>query len=221
MAKLYRCENEYGKEGKPPCKLAQSGDLIKIDDGAVMLDSAPLCPNDECGLAMVFVRDDAGGGVGGGVGGGIPKPLIFIGGGAVLLIGLVLAALFLFRPCKPEISGLPPIVNFSEVGMGQVGEQRIHVINNGKCDLEISELRFDASVFTAESPRATIAPEERHSFKLKFSPTSTEKFTGQLVVVSNDPEFPEVAINLAGTGSGVVDPHSVWDALDKTSTILD
>lgn len=241
MAKLYRCQNKnWSPEGRPPCSLAMSNELVRIADEDVPLDSPPICPNAECGFHLAYVRSEREAGSGGG-GGALTLLLVILS--TVFALGTLGLVTYLVYPevyvklgilpgedggktaaddpeGRPEIAAAPGRIQFGKTGIGGTLEKQLRITNEGASALEISEFRFNHPAFStaADAAAVSIQPGESHDLNLVFSPTQSGSAEGALTLINNDPNASQLRVELTGEAAG--DPYSVWHALEQTSSIL-
>jgi hypothetical protein len=107
----------------------------------------------------------------------------------------------------PNISGSPNPVNFGAVevqncaGKFNSATREYIIRNEGACALVVDAL-IAAAPFSVVAPRVPFIVPGRSSaaVTLKFSPADSGDFAGTLRLVSNDPDEPNHAVNLIGSG---------------------
>jgi len=121
----------------------------------------------------------------------------------------------------PKIIVSPPFINFGQVGMGEVREEKINILNTGANDLVLKGFTLTGSHFYtlivegAEFPVANV-PAEGISFeeppvvvagnvtyfKVRFEPQNAEPSIATLKIFSNDPEQEKgVEVKISGNES--------------------
>lgn len=103
----------------------------------------------------------------------------------------------------PEITVAPTLVDFGTQQVNLVHEQSLRITNNGAATLNISAFRTQPPFGVEDAAPLSIGAGEQRDITLTFEPTVADKrYTDTLVVVSDDPENPEVSVDLAGAGIG-------------------
>jgi hypothetical protein len=105
----------------------------------------------------------------------------------------------------PNIEVTPAALDFGEIEIKKDSSNKEVVISNkGEGALTITDISLSESPFTLKdfSPSFPlfIAPNEGLALNLGFSPTSLGEFDGAMVIISNDPHYPRVEIELKGKG---------------------
>ena len=102
----------------------------------------------------------------------------------------------------PQIVPQAETVEFGEVVVLYNSESSIQLLNAGRADLEVSMSinENEDGVFTLFPESSTIPVEESVSFSLNFAPRTYLEYQRNLVVISNDPDKPELTIPLNGVG---------------------
>ena len=112
-------------------------------------------------------------------------------------------------PLEPRaaIEVFPESVDFGEVPIrtSPVETQVVTVRNAGTADLLVSRIAFSEDSapefgLLVEISEVTLRPEEQLKVAVTFSPSAEVAFYGTLLVRSNDPERPQVAVPLTGKG---------------------
>ena len=103
----------------------------------------------------------------------------------------------------PNIVVEPPALQFAMLPTGEVEVQSFTISNDGEAPLDVSDIQvvsglaFD--ILTAElDPLLEVG--ETVKIDVAFSPVSTNDF-GQVLVFSDDPDSPEVPVDLSGQGA--------------------
>jgi uncharacterized protein (TIGR02145 family) len=100
----------------------------------------------------------------------------------------------------PDISLSTDLLEFGSVAIGSSNTQTVTVSNTGYGLLEITETTFSNPDFSLITDATTINPGESAPFEIQFAPSVTGLISGVLSISSNDPDQPDISINLAGTG---------------------
>ena len=136
----------------------------------------------------------------------------------------------------PRIAVAPTSIDFGDVAVGCEATEVIGVEIVGDAELSVDAIAlggdgaFDLTVPT--SGPWTLAPGETVEATVAFAPTSGGEVTGMVVVTSDDPDAPEVSVDLAGTGAvagtvldtftqAIVDDTEVIFAVDTSGSMSD
>lgn len=103
----------------------------------------------------------------------------------------------------------PTSLSFGSVGTGTSNTLAVTLTNSGNSQVTISNVSISGAGFNASgvSGGQILAPGQRGTLNVTFSPAAAGSVTGNLVVVSSASNSP-ATISLSGTGLQVV-PHSV------------
>lgn len=131
----------------------------------------------------------------------------------------------------PDICDYPEGVQFGLVGQNDVARETVPMKNCGVRDLLIDEVFFCATPAAGETPDARgcgadvqirlntaldagqpLPPNSALSVELLFRPLDLEEHTGDLVIMSNDPDENPVIIPVVGRGSAC--PIAVAELVD-------
>lgn len=106
----------------------------------------------------------------------------------------------------PKILLSTTALNFEEIPIDATSEKTLTISNIGTADLQVTGATIigtdfsDWQITTAGVP-FTIAPAASKNVSLTFQPKSIGEKNAQLILQSNDPDAPEVAVTLTGSGS--------------------
>ncbi len=103
----------------------------------------------------------------------------------------------------PDIAVSPSALAFGAVPVGGSSSGSLTVSNNGQSALVISAVTIsgsDAAMFVQTNNCSTVAPSTSCTVNVTFSPTSQGAKTASLTLTSNDPDTPNLAVPLSGTG---------------------
>ncbi|MFQ5629052.1 MAG: malectin domain-containing carbohydrate-binding protein [bacterium] len=103
----------------------------------------------------------------------------------------------------PDIDVTPLTLNFNQVITGQNADMTATISNTGTASLTVSAFNLDNSEFSLVSPPAlplTIAPGASQNLTVRFSPTVVASQTGNLDILSDDPDEGTVTVSLQGQG---------------------
>ncbi|MBM4352884.1 MAG: choice-of-anchor D domain-containing protein [Deltaproteobacteria bacterium] len=121
----------------------------------------------------------------------------------------------------PRIQVAPEWVDFAEVGMGEIREQKVSILNTGAADLAISGFTLTGSSFYTVILQGTeypcspataqgvglddpivVPPGNATFFKVRFKPENDKPATAMLILYSNDPAKGEGAeVKISGNES--------------------
>ncbi|HIE03522.1 MAG TPA: choice-of-anchor D domain-containing protein, partial [Candidatus Latescibacteria bacterium] len=110
---------------------------------------------------------------------------------------------------RPEIRLSQEALNFGQVQLGTYRDTTLSIRNLGNEDLEITQtflISGKAFELLKDLTGTSVPSGEEVSLGIRFSPTGLEEAADTLVVVSNDPEGPEVRVPLSGEGVDTVPP---------------
>lgn len=131
----------------------------------------------------------------------------------ISVISLVLLTIACTDMGEPEIL-LPQIevevssVDYSTQTIGTTQSREFYIANLGVGDLsgEISLIQ-DSSVFAFQPEAAFILSEDDTLFgELSFTPMSASDYTAELLIASDDPDSPELTIQVTGSGTAELLP---------------
>jgi len=108
---------------------------------------------------------------------------------------------FIFPSSQQDIDISPSSLNFGEVPVELVGEQKIFVRNIGRANLQVASISSDNAQFTASPQFFTLAMGEGVEVLAKFRPESRGGHTATFTIESND--LDEGALELYAAGFGV------------------
>jgi hypothetical protein len=121
----------------------------------------------------------------------------------------------------PKLQVAPEWVDFAEVGMGDIKEEKVSILNTGAADLAVTGFTLTGSPFytvifqgtdypcapdTAEgiafAEPLVVPPGNATFFKVRFKPENDQPATAKLILYSNDPEKGEGAeVKISGNES--------------------
>ncbi|MBH24318.1 MAG: hypothetical protein CMH57_07700 [Myxococcales bacterium] len=116
------------------------------------------------------------------------------------------------RPSEPDIGVDPTAINFGNVGITISSPRELAIFNNGTEPLEVASVELDggsADFRIAPDPgfppingngAATIEPGELQRISVIYSPTDVGPDAANILINSNDPDTPELAVPLTGNG---------------------
>lgn len=115
--------------------------------------------------------------------------------------------------CEPRagIAVAPDVIDFGDVDLGASETQALAISNPGDAELVVQAIGIGAgsqpgfAIASAPATPATLAPAASVPVEVTFTPTTAELVTGSVEIASNDPDAPQVAVDLAGTGVSLAD----------------
>ena len=116
------------------------------------------------------------------------------------------------EPTVITITGIPVIsisvdsLNFGTVYIGEDSTKTITVSNMGNGILEV-ELSNSTNEFSVYPESFSLEPGETLNVQITFTPIYEGVITDTLVISSNDPENPEIQVELIGKGETLVDAN--------------
>jgi hypothetical protein len=108
----------------------------------------------------------------------------------------------------PQIEVEVSIIDYSTQTIGTTQSREFYIANLGAGDLsgEITLVQ-DSSVFTFQPEGTFILSEADTLFgELSFTPMSAAEYTAELLIASDDPDSPELTIQVTGTGTAELVP---------------
>ncbi|MCP5008946.1 MAG: choice-of-anchor D domain-containing protein, partial [Aestuariibacter sp.] len=121
---------------------------------------------------------------------------------------------------EPEITVSPTSLAYGDVNNGTDSDLTVTITNDGTADLNVSSLTSTDAAFTVVSPTAPLAitPGNNEVVTVRFSPTATGAYSGNLNIASDDVDEPTVAVALSGNG---IEPPPDEPDITVTPTSLD
>lgn len=114
----------------------------------------------------------------------------------------------------PDIAVSPTSLDFGEVFINGVRNLNITVSNPGTDRLEVSNIASSNPDFDANPKSFMLAPRASQTVTVSFRPSVEGPISGVLTIYSNDPDEPEVNVDVAGVGlvppSFTVTPDSLF-----------
>ena len=106
--------------------------------------------------------------------------------------------------------------NFASVAIGSTKDLTLTIGNNGDLDLTGSLAVLGDAVFTASDAFFSLAGGEELAVTVTFAPTVAQIYSGSIVISSDDPNQPEVTVDLSGSGFDPGDVQILVDADGNT-----
>ena len=91
-------------------------------------------------------------------------------------------------------------IQFGPVSLGETAEIPIEITNQGNVPLNISSVTSNNDQFEIANYSGEIAINETISLNIGFSPSDASQISGEITIVSNDPDDPNKLIYLSGQG---------------------
>ena len=102
----------------------------------------------------------------------------------------------------PDIDVSPVALDFGASPLGIPLSQDVTVLNVGSSDLTVTGASATGSPFAASAPLpATVTPNSDSVVTVTFTPLQAGVVTGELVLLSDDPDQPELVVPLTGASS--------------------
>jgi hypothetical protein len=121
-----------------------------------------------------------------------------------VLMALVVGSAVLFSACagRPQISVTEKNLNVGDVVNGEVVKREVTVQNAGQADLVITSISTSCGCTKATLEPMTIPPGASGTLQIEFDsgahgPDLTGALIRQIFIVSNDPQQPEMVVELA------------------------
>ncbi len=115
------------------------------------------------------------------------------------------------EPKQPQIVVNPDSLYFGEVGVDDQTTMVLAISNRGEASLEISGITSNMPQFSVNRTEFTVTANDTEYVNITFNPTSDDIYNGQLTIMSNDPEHPELNVPVTGIGVVLNDPYLVYD----------
>ncbi|MFM8286338.1 MAG: DUF1573 domain-containing protein [Planctomycetaceae bacterium] len=115
---------------------------------------------------------------------------------------------------EPQLVVEPSELDFGRVAVGGQRERRVEIANTGAGPLEVSQGTTTCEATLSDSPGETLAPGERRTLVVRWSPTSATEGEDQFLEMrTNDPAQPRFRLTLKGRGAVplAIVPNSIWE----------
>lgn len=129
----------------------------------------------------------------------------------VLAVDFSINSLFVLknRSLSQEISISPGNYDFNTCKVDVVTNYTLKIINEGaSTPLQINNITSSNSAFTANPTSASIAASETLTVNVSFKPTDIVNYFDSLIINSNDPDRPNIAFYVTGSGAPSVGSSS-------------
>lgn len=100
----------------------------------------------------------------------------------------------------PSIHINVPSVQFGAVPVGETATLPLEIENQGNVPLDISSVTLNHEQFEIANYNGTVSENETITLDVEFTPTEASQITGEITIVSNDPDEPNKIINVSGQG---------------------
>lgn len=100
----------------------------------------------------------------------------------------------------PDVVTVPDSLLYAPLFIGAERVQQLSVRNRGTAPLQISGISVSSSDFIAPASGVTLLPDSTLLLPVAFRPSTAGPITGVLTVHSDDPDSPDHAVVLEGTG---------------------
>lgn len=151
-----------------------------------------VAPGDSAALSVRF--DAAGLGVG-----DYRADLIFAG--AQVIPSWLVVPVRLEAITAPDIAVQPANLDFGLVQLGQTASLDMSVENEGSETLHVDGISADNEAFEVSESSFDLGPGEARGLTVNFTPNVEGEVSGVLTIYSDDPDEPELAVPLAGSGA--------------------
>lgn len=120
----------------------------------------------------------------------------------------------------PDLQHFPAELRFGDVFVGYHRDLTLQIDNVGTTDLVVTSMASSDPAYHADPFSTVVAPFARAVVTVRFSPAGGRPHPATLLIASNDPDVPSLAIPLVGTGlvppAVSVTPESLRVALATT-----
>jgi photosystem II stability/assembly factor-like uncharacterized protein len=130
---------------------------------------------------------------------------------------------FTVADAPPFLVVLPKELDFGDVAVGFDKIMFLTIANAGEQDLVVDSIDIDLDDFGIVDPPPfplTIAPKDRVTGRVRFSPQQTGPKAGTLTITSNDPAKPIFTVPLYGTGRDAISPVPVIKANGQPELLM-
>lgn len=160
-----------------------------------------------------------------------PKPLRrWSRPGLVALVALTFAAACggpVLKRVRPDIVVEEKALDFGKLPILNVRTLPVTVINQGAAPLKFEAIDFegaDADIFFVDGPFPDdVAVGSETELLIAFRPTEETNYTGQMIIRTNDPDEPDVTVELEGIGDTIaaieVEPREIHFGIVGEGTI--
>ena len=105
-----------------------------------------------------------------------------------------------FTP-EPRLVVEGGLVSLGEIRVGQQARKGLGITNAGEAELRVTSLSVEGNAsFSVTPAQLTLAPGETRDIVIRFTPLSRGDKRGRLIISSDDPLEPRVAVDLHGVG---------------------
>ena len=101
----------------------------------------------------------------------------------------------------PHIEVEPDRLDFDEIDVDERDQMTLTISNRGRANLIVSDIVIEGNPFSSDfEEEKIIGPDESSDVTVTFAPEEGGNFEGTMTIISNDPNFEEVVVDLTGTG---------------------
>ncbi len=109
------------------------------------------------------------------------------------------------QPPGPDIYVLPSSINFGDTEIGTFSDEEFQIRNNGGATLEVYSVTSDDTHFEVTN-HTDIDPGGTVDVNVRFTPSSVGTKTGEITIISNDPDEPTISVSVTGRGVQPIAP---------------
>lgn len=124
-----------------------------------------------------------------------------------------------YRLDAGELAVTPTSILFPDTFEHGTATRSVQLSNLGFQAVTISSITVEGDAFalSSEPVPTAVLPRETRTLELSFTPTSTERLSGELVIQSNDPNNPTVRVPLSGRG--ILGPIATIDTTELSANL--
>lgn len=101
----------------------------------------------------------------------------------------------------PDLQTIPTALQFPDTYVGRTESLSLRLRNAGTRVLNVSGLDVDSPDFAVDTAQFSLEPTAHRDFEVHFSPESIGQKAALLLISSNDPDEPSLAVPLTGEGT--------------------
>ncbi|HKQ62614.1 MAG TPA: choice-of-anchor D domain-containing protein [Candidatus Polarisedimenticolaceae bacterium] len=98
----------------------------------------------------------------------------------------------------PDVAWSPPALEFGSVFLGSSRRLGLHLANRGAATLHVTGLFATDAAYSIETAPFELSPAADRQIGLQFAPAATGAFEAELILLSDDPDSPELRVALYG-----------------------
>ncbi|MCF7809945.1 FG-GAP-like repeat-containing protein [bacterium] len=108
-----------------------------------------------------------------------------------------------FNPAVPDITVQSNSIDFGEVDEGDSETMFLGISNEGENDLIISDIIMTNDDFSVDmEDEIVVQPDQFYMLSVTFAPEMEAVIDGEMIIFCNDPDEPELYIQVIGEGTG-------------------